>query len=889
MSLHTKYVLRLACLLAGAGLAVGPAPAASQDAEVADRSRPTIPAVRVDTPPVIDGRLDDAVWEGVPVATNFLQRQPDPGAPATQQTEARIVYDDDAIYVAVRMHDDRPDLIAAPLARRDAGGISSEWMYVMLDSYHDRRTGFVFAVNPRGVQKDYMVYNDANEDISWDPVWEVATTIDELGWTAEFRIPLSQLRFDPDTETWGLNLQRRLARNEEWSFWAHWPPNITGYVSHFGTLTGITDLRPTRGIEIQPYASTRLTRAPGDPANPFYSDNDLGAAVGADLLVGLTSGLTLTATLNPDFGQVEADPAEVNLSAFESFFSERRPFFVERADVFQFGRLRSNIGIYGHDVFYSRRIGRTPQGSVSGPGVLYVDAPQQSPILGAAKVTGKTGPWTVGMLNAVTGEARAQYVQADGETLSAPVEPMTNYFASRLRRDLRDGATVVGTMVTATNRASTGNGLDDMLASGAYFGGVDFEHVWGGQAWALSGYAAGTSVRGSEAAVARLQRLPSRYYQRPDAEHVEYDPSRGSIEGHMAALALQHSGDWHATLRYDQASPGFEINDLGFQGRVDYRSITALLGYSDNETRGIFRNRGAYTFAASSWNFDGDRHLTFAGAGANGMFTNLWQAGFEGNVQPAVTDDRLTRGGPVARTSPGWNVSGRVNTDQRRTVSFNVNAFMNAIEEGGWSRGFSTTADWRPNAAVRLRVGPSLSRSHSVRQYVTAVADPEADHTFGRRYVFADIDRTTVSLTTRLDWTFTPRLTLELYARPFIATGDYDRFKELAAPGTARFDVYGTDRGTVTEEDGVFTIQPDDAAAPAFQIPDPSFNIRSLRGNAVLRWEYRPGSTLFLVWQQERSGFEPTGRFDFRRDAGEILAAPATNVLLIKATYWLGR
>jgi hypothetical protein len=403
---HNLFVGTVKFLLVGAALGLGPAPGSAQEPGATERTRPTIRAVRVATPPVIDGRVDDAAWEGVPVATGFLQRQPDPGAPATQETEARIVYDDAAIYVAVRMYDDQPDLIAAPLARRDAGGISSEWMYVMLDSYHDRRTGFVFAVNPRGVQKDYMVYNDANEDLSWDPVWEVATTIDALGWTAEFRIPLAQLRFDPESETWGLNLQRRLARNEEWTFWSNWPPNVSGYVSHFGILTGITDLRPTRGIEIQPYASTRLTRAPGDGANPFHSANDVGASVGADLTVGLTSGLTLSATLNPDFGQVEADPAEVNLSAFETFFSERRPFFVERADVFQFGRVRSNIGIFGHDVFYSRRIGRTPQGSIGGPGIQYVDAPRQSPILGAAKITGKTGPWTVGVLCGHGGGAR---------------------------------------------------------------------------------------------------------------------------------------------------------------------------------------------------------------------------------------------------------------------------------------------------------------------------------------------------------------------------------------------------------------------------------------------------------------------------------------------------
>ncbi len=852
-------------------------------------ARPEIQAVRVASPPTIDGRLDDAAWDGVPAAQGFIQRQPDPGTPATQRTEARIVYDDAAIYVGVRLHDDRPDLIAAPLARRDAGGISSDWMYVMLDSYHDRRTGFVFAVNPRGVQKDYMIYNDASEDISWDPVWEVATSIDEHGWIAEFRIPLGQLRFDPDGHLWGLNLQRRIARNEEWSFWSYSPPNVPGYVSHFGTLTEITDLRPTRGVEVQPYVSARVTRAPGEAANPFHATNETGAAVGADVLVGLTAGLTLTATLNPDFGQVEADPAEVNLTAFETFFSERRPFFVERADVFQFGRLRSNIGLFGKEFFYSRRIGRSPQGGLFGQDVAYADVPHQTPILGAAKVTGKTGPWTVGLLNAVTDEARASYMSPGGELATVMVEPMTNYFAGRVRRDLRAGSTVLGSMVTATNRSLADGELEGVLASGAYFGGVDFEHVWAGQAWAVSGYAAASGVRGSEAAIGRLQRLPSRYYQRPDATHVDHDPTRTSLSGHTAALALQHGGAWDLSLRYEEASPGFEINDLGFQGRVDYRSVAGFLGFRVNETRGILRNHSAYTFAAGGWNYDGDRNLTFVGVGGNASFTNLWNAGFEANVQPAVIDDRLTRGGPMARTAPSWNLSGWLGTDQRRALSLHANGQVNRNDEGGHSRTLSTTADWRPTPAIRLRMGPSVTRSHSARQFVVAITDPAADHTFGRRYVFADIDRTTVSMVTRLDWTFTPRLSLELYAQPFLAAGDFDRLKELAEPGTRSFDIYGEDRGGISEEDGVFTIEPHGPDGPVFHVGDPSFNVRSLRGNAVLRWEYRPGSTLFLVWQQERSGSGPMGDFSFRRDAGEILSAPATNVLLIKATYWLGR
>lgn len=882
LTLPVLLPLLLSTPLAGQDAARGPDQGESQ--------RPTVAALRAEQPPVIDGSLGDPVWSGAPVASGFIQRQPDPGAPASQETEARIVYDDDAVYVGVRLHDDRPDLIAAPLARRDASGISSDWMYVMIDSYHDRRTAFVFAVNPRGIQKDYTVYNDSDEDISWDPVWEVATSMDAEGWTAEFRIPLGQLRFDPDGEVWGLNLQRRVARTEEWTFWSPWPPNTAGYVSHFGTLTGIADLEPVRAMSIQPYARASVTRAPSDSGNPFYDENELGAAMGADLLVGLTAGLTLSGTLNPDFGQVEADPAEVNLSAFESFFSEKRPFFVERADVFRFGRVRSNLGIYSKEFFYSRRIGRAPRRTLNDSGILFVDAPQQSPIIGAAKVTGKAGPWTIGVLDAVTGQAEAEYLRADGERGETPVEPRTNYFAGRVRRELREGASILGGMFTATNRASAGSAIGSILASDAYLGGVDFEHAWADRSLFLSGYAAASRVQGSADAMTRLQTSPSRYYQRPDADHVDVDPDRTTLSGHMASLALQRRGSWDLSLVFEEASPGFEMNDLGFQGRVDYRALGAFVGRLMPEPSGIFRNRSAYLFGASAWNFDGDQHLSFFGGGANASFRNLWNVGIEGNIQPPVTDDRLTRGGPVARTTTGWNVSSWLGTDPRRSLGAELHVSAGGNREGRSERSLGLTADWRPSTAVRLRLGPSISRISSPRQYVTAIPDELATGTFGQRYVFADIDRTTVALTTRLDWTFSPTLSLELYAEPFVAAGDYSRFKEFAEPGTARFSVYGEDIGVVTEEDGLYTVDPDgDAGASPFELSDPSFNVRSLRGNAVLRWEYLPGSTLFFVWQQERSERAPFGDFAFQRDAGEILDAPSTNVLLIKVTYWLGR
>ncbi|MBA2669923.1 MAG: carbohydrate binding family 9 domain-containing protein, partial [Gemmatimonadetes bacterium] len=530
----------------------------------------------------IDGRLDEADWERAQPATGFTESYPNAGAAANERTEARVLWDDQAIYVGVRLFDSNPDSIAAPLARRDAAGIYSDWLHLIVDSYHDRRTSFRFSVNPRGVQRDVYMYNDGEEDASWDAVWEVATQMDSLGWTAEYRIPLSQLRYEGQVEgerVWGFQIMRDIARRQQRLSWSPWNRQSPGFVSRFGELRGIDGIRPVRRIEVQPYTSARLTRAPSDTLNPFFRSNASRFAGGADVKVGLTSGLTLTGTINPDFGQVELDPAVINLSAFESFFSERRPFFVEGADVFRFGQVRSNINIESQTFFYSRRIGRSPQRLLQGGQFAYVDAPQETSILGAAKVTGKVGPWTMGIMSALTDQEEARFTTPDGQLSTTLVEPRTNFFLSRLRREFRTGGTVLGSMFSTTNRRlEDGGPLDGLLRSGALFGGVDFEHLWAARAWSLSGYAAASHVRGSEAAMLRTQHSPARYFQRPDADHVSLDLDRTAMTGHIAEIALRHLGAWDLSLGYKESSPGFELNDLGFQGLTDYRQVTAFFG-----------------------------------------------------------------------------------------------------------------------------------------------------------------------------------------------------------------------------------------------------------------------------------------------------------------------
>lgn len=851
----------------------------------------------------LDGRLDEPAWATAPSATDFTQSWPRGGDPATFRTEARVVLDTDALYVGIRMFDPHPDSIAAPLARRDASGIYSDWAHVIIDSRMDRRTGFRFTVNPRGVQKDVYHFDDGSEDLSWDAVWEVVTAIDSLGWTAEYRIPLSQLRFsssDGGEGVWGLGIMRDVARHDERSTWAPWTDRTPGFISSLGTLAGIQDVRSPRRLEVMPYVSTRLTREPGERENPFYDANATSGAVGADLKVGLPFGMTLAATINPDFGQVEVDPAEVNLTAFETFFSEKRPFFTEGADVFTFGRTLSYNSYDTQEYFYSRRIGRPPHRQLAGSGFAYVDAPDQTTILGAAKLSGKTANgWTVGLMNAVTAKENARVIDVDGVERKTPVEPLGNYLVGRVRRDLRGGQTVLGAIATLAHRDLSDSVFVPLMHDRAVLGGFDFEHRWANRAWALSGYVAMSRVQGDPRAIEATQRSSARYYQRPDADHIEFDPSRSSLSGHRMELALQRSGHWFGSVAYKESSPGFEINDAGFQGRTDYRSLTTLIGRAITRPVGILRNQTYYAYTYHAWNFDGDQILDGYAAFASATFQNFWNVEVRAQVRPEYMDDKLTRGGPLAATPAQEIFDLRIASDTRKTVSGSIELGSTTDRAGRYERKLGISADLRPSAAVRLRVGPVVRRLHATRQYVTSAADPTATETFGHRYIFANLDQTTASVETRLDWTFSPRLSFQLYAQPYVSAGRYNDFKAFRTPGTYDFDVYGACAAGISGasticRDGsgavpVYVADADgDGPAPEIRFGDPDFTFRSLRGNAVLRWEYRPGSAVFFVWQQDRSRDLPWGDFDFSRDYGALFRDPGRNVFLIKATYWFG-
>jgi hypothetical protein len=844
----------------------------------------------------IDGRLDESDWSRAEPASHFTQARPDPGASATHPTEVRVLYDRDALYIGARMFDPRPDSIAQQMARRDADDIYSDWLRIGIDSYLDRRTAFIFAVSPRGVQRDEFRYNDTENDELWDAVWRSAARVDSAGWTAEVRIPLSQLRFsvgERGVAKWGVQFGRVLARNQETATWSPMPPQQPGVVSRYGDLVGLDSLDAPQRMEVVPYVSSQVTRAPGEPGNPFHQSTDGAARLGADVRYGLPAGLTLTATVNPDFGQVEVDPAVVNLTAFEVFFPERRPFFLEGVDIFRFGQSVTFNDNNPSNFFYTRRVGRAPRRSLGALGAEYSDVPRQSDIVAAAKVSGKTNDGlSLGVLGALTRAEHGRFALPDGTRGRAVVEPRTEFLVTRVRQDFRQGNTVIGGVATGVRRELGDDELQRLFVRDALVSGADFEHRWGNRTWALSGFLAGSRVTGDARVMSALQRSPIRGFQRPDATDLTMDSTRTSLAGYFGTLSMARTAGehWLGSLTYEQTSPGFEVNDLGFQTRADFRSLSGALQFRETRIGPLLRNYDVQLYMTQAANFDGDVIERRASFLSSGLLNSFWQYFIFGFYMPETVDDRLLRGGPNTRKPAEWQLRGQVTTDTRRQVVGEAAYEFNRNAQREWRHTVSLGTEIRPTSAVRIRLQPEFVRQYDVDQYVAEVADPVASATFGRRWVFGDIDQSELSVQARAEWTFSPTLSLQLWAQPFVSSGRFSRFKEFTRPGAFDFAVYGQDRGSLTRPGPNITIDPDgNGPATPFTIAEQDFLVRSLRGNAVMRWEYRPGSTVFLVWQQQREGGADVADLAATRDVTSPFRDPARNVFLVKFSYWLGR
>ena len=868
---------------------------------------PSMTTVRVPQGDIsVDGRLTEPDWALVAPVTDLRQIDPNEGALVSESTEVRILYDGEALYIGARLFDREPGKIIRRLARRDASTHSDEFT-VFIDSYHDHLTAFLFSVNPAGVKGDELEGGDGEyKDKSWDPVWEAAATVDSLGWSAEMRIPFTQLRFSGAREqVWGVRFEREIRRKNEVALYPFVRKTDRGVASRFGHLVGLDQLGTPRRVEVLPYALTRgRYHQPKDAADPFDHSSAYYQSAGLDMKYRLRSNLTLDATVNPDFGQVEADPADVNLTAYETFFEEKRPFFVEGSNIFSFGGSGGGAASFSGtpQFYYSRRIGREPEGEPTSPGD-FDDVPKSTTILGAAKLSGRTNEgWSVGAVEAVT--AREWATVADlstGARYRDEVEPLTNYFAGRVKRDFGGGNTTIGLLATSVNRQIDVSALS-FLATAAYAGGVDFVHRWGRNTYAVAASLGGSYLEGDTLAIQDAQTSSNRYYQRPDARSFTYQAGRTSLNGLSADLYLSKiGGAWRWSVAGSTASPGFEVNDLGFQQRVDNLSAAATVTRRWTRLNGPFRQASTGLKFAPSWNYDGDPIERAVGASQWVQYRNFWTSTLNLSYKPEVVDDRLTRGGPLALRPAGWTASVDLTTDSREVLSGYVYASYSQTA-GLPTLNILPQLTLRPSAAVMISGTIGYLNGQSPAQYVRVVPDTTAVSTMGDRYVFAELHQRYLYTTIRANVTFSPALSFQLYAQPYAFAGDYSGFKELAARKTFAFHTYGRDNGsTVTPGDPAvcgsaaantcFGIDPDGPGGPAapFALYNPDFRTRSLKTNAVLRWEYRPGSTLFFVWTHSRSGYVPyDGSFDIGQDLERATFRDRpTNVLLVKFNYWL--
>jgi len=824
----------------------------------------------------VDGRLDDGIWRSARFASDFSQKDPIEGAPPSERTEIAFLYDDHSLYVGARMRHTDPANISSIVTRRDNSG-NSERIIVSLDTYHDHRTAYSFSVTAAGVRTDYYHATDEeyNRDYSFDPVWDAHATIDSEGWSAEMRIPFSQLRFsDDESQTWGVNIDRYIPTRNEDDYWIVVPKNSVGWSSRFGDLTGISGVHPSTHLELLPYVASNATFTGNrDPNDPYDDGRNLAARAGLDMKLGLGPNMTLDATVNPDFGQVEADPAEVNLSAFETYFDERRPFFVEGSELFT---------TLGPNYFYSRRIGAAPHASVDGD---YVERPLNTTILGAAKLIGRLPSGTdVGVVGAVSAREDARVFDVStGSERTVDVEPLTGFGVVRLQQEFGQEGSTTGLILTGVRRdMSGGDPLATLLARQALAGGADLRLRFDGGEYELLAHSGFSYVEGDSDAITRIQRNSAHYFQRPDASQVAFDPSRRSLGGYNAALALERNGGrhwlWH--LGGSVFSPGFDVNDLGIFSKADVIDALGTLTYRETEPGPVLRSYSVEMQQNVGWNFDGVRTYYDVSVTAQGTWANFWGSYFGGGVQTATLRDRLTRGGPLMRNPRVFDIWGGLNNNVTSTLRWNADFEAGSDEYDGWYYGANGTVTSNIGDRWEISVSPSYSRALVARQFVTDRGKGETA-TFGTQYVFAHVDRSTLSMRVRVKFALTPDLNLELYGEPFAASGRFFEFGELAAAGSGDLLYFGERMSR--DADGNYLIP---SSPEPLAIGNPDFFIRSFRSNAVLRWEWLPGSTLFLVWQQDRGAYEPRGDHVRPLDLVESSVDVGTDYLALKLSYW---
>jgi hypothetical protein len=845
-------------------------------------------ATEITEAPIIDGLLDDAAWLAGEWIDDFTQFEPYNGRPASQRTEFKILFDANNIYVAVKAFDTAPDSIVKRLTRRDE--VDGDMVGIGFDSYHDLRTAFIIGLSAGGVKFDQvMINNGESEDQTWDPNWWGRTSTNDDGWIAEMKIPFSQLRFEKNSDgIWGLEVYRSLYRKNEMSFWQHIPKDAPGMIHLFGEIEGFEQIKPRKIFDLTPYGVASYDRYQAESGNPFATGRDLRFNGGLDAKIGVTNNMTLDLTVNPDFGQVEADPSEVNLTAYETFFEEKRPFFVEGNNITNFSVGLGDGGIGNDNLFYSRRLGRRPQGYPSLDSEEYADIPRATTIISAAKLTGKTkNGLSIGFIESVTAEEKAE-IDNGGTRSFQTVEPLTNYFVGRVQKDHNSGNTIFGSMFTAVNRDLTDN-LKNSLHSSAYAGGVDFTQYFKDKEWMFNINAAMSYVSGSELALVRTQRSSARYFQRPDAEHFTLDSTRTSLTGTGGRMQLVKSGNshWSAMAAMVWKSPEFEVNDIGYMREADNIIQVLWVGYREWEPKGFYRSYNVGINQYSAWNFGGKHMVDGINMNGNITFKNFWNASAGGEMNYNSVSNAALRGGPMMKSAPSVNSWYNLGTDSRKKFVIRLNAGLNAGFYGSSSnKRIGGSATYKPNNTLVLRLNPSYSVSSNQLQYIGRRTFSGED-----RYLFGTIDQKVLSMSFRLNYNLTPDLTLQYWGQPFIASGGYKDFKRITNPDAGnygdRFHIFPASE-IILDANSTYRVDENTDGTFDYSFGKPDFNVQEFLSNLVVRWEYNPGSTVFLVWSQTRSNFDDEGVFIPGENLGDLFGVKPYNVFLIKFSYRFG-
>ena len=829
--------------------------------------------------PEIDGVLDDVAWQQVEWSDGFVEYIPDENTPPTEQTRFKILYDKKFLYVAYRCFDSKPGSIEKRLSRRD--GFAGDRMAIVIDSYHDKRTAFSFSTTAAGVKGDEFVSQNGDIwDDSWNPIWYTASNIDSEGWTAEAKIPFSQLKFGKAKEQiWGLQITRLLFREEERSVWQRIPQDAPGWVSEFGELHGLIDIEPQNQLEIQPFTVNQYDSYEKEVGNPFRDGSDYNLNGGLDAKIGITNDLTLDLTVNPDFGQVEADPGAIALDGFQIFFREQRPFFVENKNIFDYEFANGN-----DNVFYSRRIGRSPQGSPNLQSGEYADVPTNTTILGAAKFSGKTkNGWSIGLLESVTGKEFAE-IDNNGERREELVEPLTNYLVGRVQKDFNDRNSFIGGIFTATNRRLEGN--VDFLRKSAYTGGLDFRHSWKDRKYYVEGNMVASHIKGSAEAIERTQRSITHLFQRTDASHVEVDPNRTSLTGTGGKFEIGKAGggNWRYWGGGFWRSPELELNDVGFLRQADDIRQYAVLRYLLLKPTKLLRGASASVSEFTTYDFEGNYNRVQYELNGYLNYKNNWWTEVGGAHKPRIFTNTVLRGGPRWRWSEEnfyYIFSG---SDQRKKFNFTLGYVNSQAKEGNFSfYRYVTRFRYQPFDAFNISLDFEYQENPNKTQYVT---EREFDGT--PRYIMGEIDQKTFFTTLRFNYSVNPNLSIQYYGQPFISRGTYKNFNfvnnPLAESLSERVSWFGDDQISKSD-DGIYLVDEDFDSEVDYQFNDPNFAFVQFRSNLVLRWEYIPGSEIFLVWSQGITGFgDPIDSLGSNLQ-NQILDQKKDNTFLLKATY----